>query len=416
MNSFSFINSKITMVLITLFTIALGYGVILPVLPFYTERLALGVGASTESITFHIGFLTSIFPFFQMFFAPLWGRWSDKLGRKPLIIIGILGFIIMQFLIAISTSLWMLYLARIIGGVFTSAIIPVSYALISDLTTTENRATGIALAGTSYSLGIVTGPFVGGVLSKSDLHLYLEFGHFLINDYSVPFFFLVILGLILLPIISKGVGNIDVKEIIVEDQSTAKNSSLKWQQVIQMLFPFLLLSFIYQLALTLFEAVFSIYSKNELAFDAIAIGYGFMICALVMALLQPLVVSKKVKSIISSQNQILLGFGVFGVSLVFMVLANQLIVVLILIGILATGGAFITPNITSLVSLKGGRSSGSALGIQKSIDSLGQVIGPIAGSWLLTINNSLPYILTGIIIVIVTLILFKKRKLIAIKV
>lgn len=416
MNNFSFINLKIMMVLIALFTIALGYGVILPVLPFYTERLALGIGASTESITFHIGFLTSIFPFFQMFFAPLWGRWSDKLGRKPLIIIGILGFIIMQFLIAISTSLWMLYLARIIGGVFTSAIIPVSYALISDLTTAENRATGIAFAGTSYSLGIVTGPFIGGILSKSDLHLYLEFGHFLINDYSVPFFFLAILGVILLPVISKGVGNIDVKKTTIADQSITKNSSLKWQQVIQMLFPFLLLSFVYQLALTLFEAVFSIYSKNELAFDAIAIGYGFMICALVMALLQPLVVSKKVKNVISSQNQIILGFGIFGISLVLMVLANQLIVVLILIGILATGGAFITPNITSLVSLKGGRSSGSALGIQKSIDSLGQVIGPIAGSWLLTINNSLPYILTGIIIVIVTLILFKNKKLIAIKI
>jgi MFS family permease len=405
MKEFGFVNAKLMTVLITLFTIALGYGVILPVLPFYTERLALGGGATSESITFHIGFLTSVFPFFQMFFAPLWGRWSDKLGRKPLIIIGLLGFVIMQILISLSTSLWMLYLARIIGGIFTSAVIPVSYAFVSDLTSEDNRTSGIALAGTSYSLGIVVGPFIGGILSRTDLHFYLEFGHFLINDFSVPFFFLAIVGLVLLPIVGKGLKNNRSNQ-----EKITNSSSLKWQQIARKLFPFLLLSFIYQLALTLFEAVFSIYSKNELQFDAIKIGYGFMVCALVMALLQPFVVSRKVKEKISSQYQIILGFGIFGLGISLLVFANQLLFVLILIGLLAVGGAFITPNITSLISLKGGKDSGSALGVQKSVDSLGQVIGPIAGSWLLTINSSLPYLLTGISIILISLILLKKQK------
>lgn len=405
MKEFGFVNVKLMTVLITLFTIALGYGVILPVLPFYTERLALGGGATSESITFHIGFLTSVFPFFQMFFAPLWGRWSDKLGRKPLIIIGLLGFVIMQILIGLSTSLWMLYLARIIGGIFTSAVIPVSYALVSDLTSEDNRTSGIALAGTSYSLGIVVGPFIGGILSRTDLHFYLEFGHFLINDFSVPFFFLAVVGLVLIPIVGKGLKN----KRSNQEKKVTNSNSLKWQQIVEKLFPFLLLSFIYQLALTLFEAVFSIYSKNELQFDAIKIGYGFMVCALVMALLQPFVVSRKVKEKISGQYQIILGFGIFGLGISLLVFANQLLFVLILIGLLAVGGAFITPNITSLISLKGGKNSGSALGIQKSIDSLGQVVGPIAGSWLLTINISLPYLLTGISILLITVILFKYR-------
>ena len=412
MNEFNFITAKLMIVLITLFTIALGYGVILPVLPFYTERLALGTGATSESITFHIGFLTSIFPFFQMFFAPLWGRWSDKLGRKPLIIIGLLGFVIMQILIGLSTSLWMLYLARIIGGIFTSAVIPVGYALVSDLTSEENRTSGIALAGTSYSLGIVAGPFIGGILSRTDLHFYLEYGHFLINDFSVPFFFLAAVGLVLLPIVGKGLKN----KRSNQEKKVKDLSSLKWQQIIRKLFPFLLLSFIYQLALTLFEAVFSIYSKNELQFDSIKIGYGFMVCALVMALLQPFVVSRKVKKIVPIQYQFIWGFGIFGLGISLLVFANQLLFVLILIGLLAIGGAFISPNVTSFISLKGGKDSGSALGIQKSIDSLGQVIGPIAGSWLLTINSSLRYLLTGISIILVTLILLKNRRLLALKI
>jgi DHA1 family multidrug resistance protein-like MFS transporter len=400
------------MTLITLFTIALGYGVILPVLPFYTERLALGTGATPETIIFHIGFLTSIFPFFQMFFAPLWGRLSDKIGRKPLLIIGVLGFIIMQFLTGISTTLWMLYLARILGGIFTSAVIPVSYALISDLTSTENRARGIAYAGTSYSLGIVAGPFIGGILSQTDLHLNFRSSHVLINDFSVPFFFLVGLGLVLLPFVYKRIKNSDT----ATKTKFTNVSSLKWQKIVQMLFPFLVLSFIYQLALTLFEAVFSIYSKNELQFDAITIGYGFMVCALVMALLQPFVVSHKVKDKIPSKYQIILGFGMVGISLCLLVLANQLLIVMILIGVLAAGGAFITPNITSLISLKGGESSGGALGIQKSVDSLGQVIGPIAGSWLFTIESSLPYLLTGVSVITITLILFMNRRLLAVNI
>jgi len=407
MDKSSVFSSRMVTILFTLFIIALGYGVILPILPFYTERLALGSGASFEEITYHIGFLTSVYPFFQMFFAPLWGRWSDRIGRRPLIIIGVLGFIVMQVLIGLSTSIWMLYLARIVGGIFTSAVIPVSYALVSDLTTKDNRANGIAFAGTAYSLGIVAGPFIGGVLSQSNFHLNFKFGHFLINDYSVPFFFLAFIGVILMGFVWKG-----LKESGGNQKSKIEQNSdpMNWLEMVQNLLPLLMLSFFYQVTLTLFEAVFSIYSKNELQFDAISIGYGFMICALVMALLQPIAVSKRMKDKISWTNQIILGFLIFGSGILMLLLANQLTLVLITIGFLATGGAFIIPNITSRISINGDKSSGSALGIQKSTDSLGQVIGPILGSWLFTINGSFPYLLTGMTVIFVSFLLFVNRR------
>jgi len=410
MNEFSFIDKRLATVFITLFVVALGFGVILPVLPFFTERLAFGEGVSSVEITYHIGFLTSVYPFFQMLFAPLWGRWSDRVGRKSLMLIGIAGFVLMQLLIGAATSFWLLYLARIIGGIFTSAIIPVGYALISDLTSAYKRSLGIALGGTSYSLGIVVGPFIGGLLSQRDWHWNLQWGHFLINGYSIPFFFLTIIGLLLFPLVNRGLQN-EAAFLLAEKPKRSRAST--WYQRVRDLLPILFLSFIYQIALTLFEAVFSIFSKNELQYNAATIGYGFMVCALVMALLQPLVVSTRIKKIISGRKQIILGFGIFGVGVLLLLLTDQLLYVFLFIGLLAAGGAFITPNVTSLISLKGEEVAGEALGIQKSTDSLGQVIGPIIGSWLLTLNTSLPYFLVGTVVIVVAIFLFTSKKFVA---
>ncbi len=396
----------LAVVFLCLFTIALGFGVILPVLPFYTERLALDAGASPESVTLHIGFLTSAYPFFQMFFAPLWGRWSDRLGRKPLIIVGLSGFILMQLFTGIATSLWMLYGARVIGGIFTSSVIPVGYAVVSDLTSEKRRTLGIALAGASYSSGVLAGPFIGGLLSRTNLHFNQGWGHFLINDYSVPFFFLVVIGMSLLPVASKWLKNPKG----IHDKEPINSEMAKWPQLMRNLFLFLLLSFIYQVALTLFESVFSIYSKNVLQYDALAIGYGFMVCALMMGILQPVVVSQKVKKIISGRNQIILGFCVFGICMPLLLITGRLFFVLALVGLLATGGAFVIPNLTSIITLKGKPYMGQALGIQNSVNSLGQVIGPIAGSWLLAVNESLPYLLAGIAVIFVALFLAGSKR------
>ena len=104
-----------------LFVVMIGFGITLPVLPFYVERLALEAGASQQSIVLHVTLLTSVYALMQFIFAPLWGRWSDRIGRRPLILIGIAGYVVAQVLFGLSTSLWLLYAVRIGGGILSSA-------------------------------------------------------------------------------------------------------------------------------------------------------------------------------------------------------------------------------------------------------------------------------------------------------
>ena len=89
-----------------LFVVMIGFGITLPVMPFYVERLALEAGATQQSIVLHVTLLTGVYALMQLVFAPLWGRWSDRIGRRPLILIGLGGYVIAQVLFGLSTSLW----------------------------------------------------------------------------------------------------------------------------------------------------------------------------------------------------------------------------------------------------------------------------------------------------------------------
>lgn len=163
--------SRIVIILLSIFVVMSGYGVLLPILPYYTERLALKAGIASEDINYHIGILTSIYPFFQLLFAIVWGKLSDQLGRKALIVMGLIGFAIMQVMTGLATSLSMLYVARILGGIFSSSVIPVSNAYLSDITSRQQRRKVLAWSGVAVSTGVIAGPMIGGYLAQTNLHL-----------------------------------------------------------------------------------------------------------------------------------------------------------------------------------------------------------------------------------------------------
>ena len=137
-----------------LFLVMIGFGITLPVFPFYAERLARAGGASQGVAAVHVGLLTGLYALMQFLFAPLWGRWSDRIGRKPLVLIGIAGFAVAQALFGLANSLWLFYGARLIGGILSSAMFPAVTAYVADVTTEDERSRGMAWEGTAVSLGV----------------------------------------------------------------------------------------------------------------------------------------------------------------------------------------------------------------------------------------------------------------------
>ena len=179
---------QLPVLLACLFVVMIGFGITLPVLPFYVERLALADGASRRQVVMHVGLLTGVYALMQLIFAPIWGRLSDRTGRRPLVLIGIGGYVLAQILFGLATSLSLLYAARILGGIMSSATLPVAAAYVSDSTTDEERGHGMAWFGTAVSLGFVVGPALGGMLTHRDLHFVLRYGHLTIDSFSVSFF------------------------------------------------------------------------------------------------------------------------------------------------------------------------------------------------------------------------------------
>ena len=395
--------NRISLILLSLFVVMLGYGILLPTLPYYTERLALKDNLDTDLINFHIGLLTSIYPLFQLIFVIVWGKLSDRYGRKPVIIIGLIGFVIMQLLTGLATSLTMLYIARIFGGVFTSSVIPVSNAYLSDITSEKRRTKIMAWSGVAISSGVIFGPVIGGFLSQSDLHFEYAIGQLHLGRFSTPFLFAALLGSIVLVIVVKWLKNSVRIHKFTTQKFTFRFSFSQYFLVL------LALSFVIQFVVTLFETVFSIYGKDELGFNSNQVGIGFMLCGTIMAVLQPVFASYGEK-ILSTKKQI--GFGLFisGISLIAFPFFKNEFVVYGLIVVFAAGGAMVTPNLLSAVSLLSKTNTGRNISIQSSTNSIGQILGPILGTWLVTGGFYYPFLIAGsIILVAIGFLIFLKK-------
>ena len=395
--------NRISLILLSLFVVMLGYGILLPTLPYYTERLALKDNLDTDLINFHIGLLTSIYPLFQLIFVVVWGKLSDRYGRKPVIITGLIGFVIMQLLTGLATSLTMLYIARIFGGIFTSSVIPVSNAYLSDITSEKRRTKIMAWSGVAISSGVIFGPVIGGFLSQSDLHFEYAIGQLHLGRFSTPFLFAALLGFIVLVIVVKWLKN----SVRIHKFTTQKFSfHFSFSQYFLIL---LALSFVIQFVVTLFETVFSIYGKDELGFNSNQVGIGFMLCGSIMAVLQPVFASYGEK-ILSTKKQI--GFGLFisGISLIVFPFFKNEFVVYGLIVVFAAGGAMVTPNLLSALSLLSKTNTGRNISIQSSTNSIGQILGPILGTWLVTGGFYYPFLIAGsIILVAIGFLIFLKK-------
>ncbi|HEV2473962.1 MAG TPA: MFS transporter, partial [Chthonomonadales bacterium] len=150
--------SPLLILAVTLFLDMLGFGLILPLLPIYIKHFPNG----TPLVG---GLLLACFSTMQFLFSPVWGHLSDRYGRRPFILMSLLGSATSYFFFGAATSLWMLFAARVASGILTAASLPTSQAYIADVTPPEKRAGGMAVLGASFGLGFAFGPMVGGYFS-----------------------------------------------------------------------------------------------------------------------------------------------------------------------------------------------------------------------------------------------------------
>ncbi|MBZ5561126.1 MAG: MFS transporter [Acidobacteriia bacterium] len=390
-------NRPLFILLACVFLIFVGFGITLPVLPFYTERLALAEGTSEAVAAIHIAFLTSIYPLMQFLFAPLWGRWSDRFGRKPLLLVGITGFALTQALFGISTGLWMLYGARAIGGLLAAATLPAVAAYVVDMTKETERARGMALQGTAVSLGVVVGPALGGLLARNGLSFVMSYGGFSIDRFSIPF--LAAAGLGVLTLFAAAVLVPESLLSSPEPSSLGREAArIFWLGTPRSPSRLLVLAFAAQFGLAVFETTFALHAQNMLGYGAFQVGLAFMICGLVMSVFQIAAVSYLSKRV-NEMHQIAVGLGLMGASLGLLVLVRRTPVVMATVGTLALGMSLISPNLAALVSKNASAHSGAALGEQSASNSLGQVTGTLLGGFLFAWAMRLDYALTGAMLV-----------------
>lgn len=400
------ISKHLFVLLACLFVVMIGFGITLPVLPFYVERLALESGASQQSIVMHVTLLTGVYSLMQLIFAPLWGRWSDRIGRRPLILIGIAGYVIAQVLFGLSTSVWLLYVARIVGGILSSATLPVSAAYVVDMTTMEERSRGMAWLGTAASLGVVVGPALGGLLSRRDWHFNWSAGHFAVDSFSIPFFTAAFLGLLTLIAALRWLRESLPRPLEPGTSSAeagSENLKTDWRTLVKDLSPLLALTLAGQFALTMFEGTFALFAQAKFDFGPAEVGYVFVVCGLIMTVFQAGAVGF-LAGRINELIQIGVGFGLMGSGIALLAIAQTKFFVFAFVALLAFGMAFIAPNLAALISKRGGdKKAGTAMGIQNAANSLGQAGGPILGGALFIWQINAPYLLSGAVLILLAL-------------
>jgi len=348
--------SPLVVIFVTVFIDLIGFGIIIPLLPFYAETF----GANALAI----GLLSTSFSLMQFLFAPVWGRLSDRYGRRPIILIGLFGSGVSYVAFGMAGSLAMLFAARILSGI-AGANIPTAQAFIADSTPPEHRAKGMGLIGAAFGLGFIFGPAIGGFLSRW--------------GYEVPAFFAAALSFanfaaacVLLPESlpreRRGTIRRQGRLAVFRDALARPGLGLV-----------LTVFFLVMTAFASFEAMFALFAAARFGFGATTIGYLFAAVGLVLAVVQGVLVGKVVPRA-GERRLVPAAILLMSVALAVQALAPTVPWLVAGMMLLAFGMGFHSPSMLSIVSRLASRTDqGSTLGLSQSLAALARIVGPMWG-------------------------------------
>jgi MFS transporter, DHA1 family, tetracycline resistance protein len=357
---------------LTVFLDLLGFGMVIPILPLYAEKL--------QATDVETGILLAVYSVMQLFFSPVWGRLSDRHGRRPVLLISIFGSCISQLGFAFAPTYGWLLVARGFAGV-CGANITAAQAYIADVTDEKSRAAGMGMLGAAFGLGFVFGPAAGGFLSG--------------YSPTLPFLVAGVLA---------GINFVLAFFILPEPRPAAERSharTLTWEGLVRTvstprLLVLMILFFVITFGFANLEGTFSLYLERQFHYGRKETSWLFTFIGVMMVIVQGGLVRRLVPRV-GERKLVIAGTLLMGVGFFLQYAADSLGFLLVAIGITAIGNGLNTPSLSSLISRSAsGEQQGGVLGVAQACGALARVVGPIVGTWTLAFGTTMPYMTGGV--------------------
>jgi Arabinose efflux permease len=367
----------------------LGIGLVIPVTPFIKNEF--------HYTTSQMGVMTSLFAFAQFIASPIVGKMSDKVGRKPVIVLGLIGYAISEFIFAVATSLPIFNLSRIIGGLSAAMVVPTSMALGSDLTSLKDRAKVIGWLSAAFSGGLILGPGLGGILANI--------------TYKTPFYVAGVLGLV--SAVFTQVLLKENKEVLQVEEAEAEKKAQEQGSIrsiltlpMVMLFGMILVS---SFGLQGFESIYSIYVNQVFDFGLSTIALVLTLNGIISLILQVAAFNWIINKI-GEMRLISIAFLLSAVCVFWITQAHSHVEVIVATLIIFSSFDLLRPAITTLLTKSSRSNQGLINGMNMSLTSVGNVIGPLMSGALMDMNTHYPYLVVTFILAASYLLTFVVRR------
>jgi multidrug resistance protein len=362
--------SPLASILSIVFIDLIGFGMIIPILPLYAQRF--------QASEWQIGILLASYSFMQFLASPVLGWFSDRYGRKPVLLCSLIGSATGYILMANAASLAVLFLARILAGV-AGASVGTASAYIADITPPENRSKRMGLIGAAFGIGFVLGPAIGGILSQWSV--------------IAPFWFAAVLSIL----------NAVLMWIMLpepERHAARERGPVNLRQIFEQAGSWRLgvVTIIYFIAIAGFAIVTVIYpqvSHRRFALNQSQISYIFVMVGLIGAAIQGGGIGRLVQRF-GDANLAIAGFAIMSISMMMMPLARSVPLFLLFTVGLAVGNSLSQPTVNAIASKSASAAlQGRVMGVVQSAGSLGRVFGPVLAGFLLTGDHTRPNVQYG---------------------
>lgn len=355
------------------FTVSVGYGVVLPLLPYLIERL-LGNGVEVAQVSRHTGLLTAVYTLSPFLFAPMWGRLADHYGPRGVLLVGLFGFAVTMLIFSFVESLTAVYAQRFLSGIFAAAVTPVAAAAIGNFSATEQRRVRrfvfVSMAGIT---GFLLGPMLGVFVTRFAADLF---------TLALP------TGSIAIPLAATALLTFAVVAIAAFTVPSAKGNHRSQKtttaavnQTPWLVPKLLVLTFIVSAGVGIFEVGLALRGKQELGLTPAQIAVMFTECSLVMIGMQAMVFAPWFKPDMT-RWLIAPALAVLSAALFLVPQASDFTLMLVVIGAVAASAGILMPILTYWISVNAGSAQGWELGKQTAAASLGVTVGSAVGGLL----------------------------------